>query len=116
MVMCTKIQTCSRTVKVCNVTCPKQGINHILKGDKFKKSKNISMYDKGAKVPKPATLSSIINYLCLLQTSVIVETEAISTASLVSFNLQPLSDSQTQILINEFIPELTADDHDDGND
>ncbi|CAG2211446.1 unnamed protein product [Mytilus edulis] len=48
--------------------------------------------------------------------TVTVETEAISTTSFGSFNLQPLSDSQTQNLINDIIPELAADDHDDSMD
>ncbi|CAG2188721.1 unnamed protein product [Mytilus edulis] len=69
---------------------------------------------KTSKVTKPATLSSNIDYLCLSQTSVTVETEAISTTSFGSFNLQPLSDSQTQNLINDIIPEMAADD--DGMD
>ncbi|CAG2232416.1 unnamed protein product [Mytilus edulis] len=48
--------------------------------------------------------------------TVTVETEAISTTSFGSFNLQPLSDSQTQNLINDIIPEMAADDDDDGMD
>ncbi|CAG2185548.1 unnamed protein product [Mytilus edulis] len=70
---------------------------------------------KTSKVTKPATLSSNIDF-CLSQTSVTVETEAISTTSFGSFNLQPLSDSQTQNLINDIIPEMAADDDDDGMD
>ncbi|CAG2187028.1 unnamed protein product [Mytilus edulis] len=47
----------------------------------------------------------------------IKETEAISTTSFGSFNLQPLSDSQTQNLMNDIIPEMAADDGmDDGMD
>lgn len=71
---------------------------------------------KTSKITKPATLSSNIDFLCLSQTSVTVETEAISTTSFGSFNLQPLSDSQTQNLINDIIPEMAADDDDDGMD
>ncbi|XP_063442973.1 uncharacterized protein LOC134723282 [Mytilus trossulus] len=65
---------------------------------------------KTSKVSKPAALSSNIDFLCLSQTSVTVETEAISTTSFGSFNLQPLSDSQTQNLMNDIIPEMAADD------
>ncbi|XP_071138416.1 uncharacterized protein [Mytilus edulis] len=72
---------------------------------------------KTSKVSKPAALSSNIDFLCLSQTSVTVETEAISTTSFGSFNLQPLSDSQTQNLMNDIIPEMAADDGmDDGMD
>ncbi|VDH93436.1 Hypothetical predicted protein [Mytilus galloprovincialis] len=41
---------------------------------------------KTSKITKPATLSSNIDFLCLSQTSVTVETEATSTTSFGSFN------------------------------
>lgn len=81
--------------------------------DKTKKLMSETISEKTlcqAMVSKPSTntenLPSNIDFLCLSQSSVTIETESPAH----DFDLQPLSNSQTETLLNDLIPNDSTDE------